>query len=109
MPKKRKTRKEKILLDHKKQATSVEVKPVKSSAINAAPKQTEEVPNGMTFTLPTAQHKPVEKQTASKPSSQTITVSKNEYTYLSNDLMRTALLTCAIVFAELFIKLFIVH
>ena len=108
MPKKRKTRKEKILLDHKKQAAPVEVKPMTPSAATEAP-QTQELPSGTTFTLPATQHKTAEKQAISKPSSQTITVNQNEYTYLSNDLMRTALLTCAIVFAELFIKLFIVH
>ena|SRR5579872_954327 len=108
MPKKRKTRKEKILLDHRKQALHEDVMTVTTSTVNET--QQAQVPaSGMTFSIPTTQSKPSEKSVTSKPVSQAITVTQSEYAYLSNDLMRTALLTCAIIFAELFIKLFIVH
>jgi len=108
MPKKRKTKKEKMVLDHKRQAVHESVNTVTSSAMDETP-QRQESQSSMTFTLPATQHKSTEKPVITKPSSQTITVTHNEYAYLSNDLMRTALLTCAIIFAELFIKFFIVH
>jgi hypothetical protein len=108
MPKKRKTKKDKILLDHKKQVVHKDVNIVISSPVKET-RQKQESSSSLTFSLPTDQHKPSEKLVINKPSSQTITVAQSEYTYLSNDLMRTALLTCAIFFTELFIKLFIVH
>jgi hypothetical protein len=109
MPKRRKTRKEKLLHDQKRQtvhesSTSV----VSSPEIETQMQKQETVTPGMTFSLPETQKPPQTPQKAKQPI-QTITVSQNEYSYLSNDLMRTALLTGAIVFAELFIKLFIVH
>src|SRR5438045_4120829 len=101
MPKKRKTRKEKMVLDHKRQTVHESVNTATSSAIDATP-QRQESQSSMTFTLPATQHKSPEKSMIAKPSLQTITLTQDEYAYLSNDLMRTALLTCAIIFAELF-------
>jgi hypothetical protein len=111
MPKKRKTRKEKKLLDQKKQTVHESTPPVESSPQGQSNQlKQESVATGMmTFSLPETHRKTSEAPVKTKPVAQTITVSQNEYGYLSNDLMRTALLTGAIVFAELVIKLFIAH
>jgi hypothetical protein len=111
MPKRRKTRKDKMLLDQKRQTVHESTPSVVSSPQTETHQQKEEsvATGSMTFSLPETQHKTSEVAQKPKAVTETITVSTNEYGYLSNDLMRTALLTGAIVFAELVIKLFIVH
>jgi len=109
MPKKRKTKKEKMHLDQKKQTVQKVTEPVASSPKSETQERQESSTTGMTFSLPETQQKITQTSQKEKSSPQTISISTNEYGYLSNDLMRTALLTGAIVFAELVIKLFIVH
>jgi hypothetical protein len=96
MPKKRKTLQHKILADQKRSVPS-------SSQITA---EQEQAMPGVTFSLPTS-HGAVQKVT--KPYQEAITIATSEYGYLANDLMRTALLTVAIVITELLIRFFIVH
>ena len=110
MPKKRKTRKEKILNDKKSRVVPESTSPIASSPQNETQQQKQEpVSAGMTFSLPQIKNETSKVPQKTKQSSGTITVSTSDYGYLSNDLMRTALLTGAIVFAELIIKLFIVR
>ena len=109
MPKTRKTRKQKMQHDQKK----VTVHDMTPSGISSpktetpVTKQTSESTG--TYSLPTAETKPQTTTTKAKDITPVVTVSSSEYGYLSNDLMRTALLTGAIVFAELLIRLFVVH
>ena len=110
MPKKRKTRKEKLQHDQKRQPVHSETKSIISSPKKETQQQKQEAQtSGMTFSLPAKQQEAPKVTPPTKQSSTPISISHSEYGYLSNDLMRTALLTGAIVFAELFIKLFIVH
>ena len=108
MPKKRKTRKEKLHHDQKRQTVHESSASVVSSSKTEAQKQ-ESITPGMTFSLPETQKQSTQTPPKTKQSAEPITIAHSEYGYLSNDLMRTALLTGAIIFAELFIKLFIVH
>ena len=105
MPKTRKTRKQKIHHDQKRSA----VHDMTPSSVSSSPTQTHQteqtpVTTG-TYSLPTAETKPPTAHAKTRE----VTISTTEYGYLSNDLMRTALLTGAIVLAELVIRLFIVH
>jgi len=106
MPKKRKTRKEKLLHDQKRQTVHESTSSVVVSPKTETEQKQESVTPAMTFSLSATQEQPA--KTPQKKAT-TISISTDEYAYLSNDLMRTALLTVAIVFAELVIKLFIVH
>ncbi|SRR6266568_632666 len=109
MPKKRKTRKEKILLDNKRQVVQEPAPSVVSSSKKQTPRTEQETEKIETFSLPTAMDKIHTAPEKAKQSIQSITISTNEYGYLATDLMKTALLTGAIVFAELLIRLFFVH
>ena len=99
MPKKRKTRKEKIVTDQKRQVVHQNESSIIPSSKNETHGTGENIQT-VTFSLPTVQ----EKKPATKPASQAVTISTNEYGYLTTDLMRTALLTISIVLAELVIK-----
>jgi hypothetical protein len=105
MPKKRKTRKEKILHDQKEKTVHQVAPPVVSSPKNVAHPQAETTVTSATFSLPITKEKISAKPEKIKETPQTITIATNDYGYLSTDLMRTALLTGAIVFAELLIKI----
>lgn len=104
MPKKRKTRKQKISLDQKRQ-TVHEITPSVTTPQKIETQKTEQetMTSGVTFALPITTHETQRQKV------EAVTVSSNEYGYLGNDLMRTALLTSAIIFAELLIRLFFVH
>jgi|SRR6185437_887913 len=107
MPKKRKTRKEKITHEQKRQRVHDSTSSIVSSTQTSTQQEPQSTSSSMTFSLPDIKQKSPEVIKAKH--SQPVNISTNEYGYLSNDLTRTALLTGAIVFAELFIKLFIVH
>lgn len=104
MPKKRKTRKQKILTDHKKQVVSEMTLPATSAPMQSTEKIKQESITTGTFTLPTiTEHKP--HTTKNQP----IIVSISEYGYLPTDLLRTAVLSGAIIITELLIRFTFVH
>ena len=90
MPKKRKTREQKISSEHKKETVH---QTVSSHLLSEA-----------TFSLsslPT--EKPIIKKTVSRPT--VIAVETDEYTYLRTDLLKTAIITCAIAITEIVVKI----
>jgi hypothetical protein len=90
MPKKRKTREQKILTGQREQT----VHQTSSSHLSSQ----------ATFSLSSlASDKPLTKNTVSKPTA--VVVETNEYNYLATDLQKTAFVTCAIVVAEIVIKI----
>jgi hypothetical protein len=109
MPKTRKTRKQKIQHDQKKPAVH-DMTPSEVSSSRSQAHQTEQTPVATeTYSLPTNETKTPTATVKAKETPLKVTVSTTEYGYLSNDLMRTALLTGAIVFAELVIRMFVVR
>jgi hypothetical protein len=109
MPKKRKTKKQKILHDNKRQTVPEVVSPLPSSSQKETQESAQQTVTPATFSLPVASEKPHTAPEKAKTTTPAVTVSTTEYGYLSTDLMKTALLTGAIVFAELLIRLFFVH
>ncbi len=107
MPKKRKTKKQKILLDNKRQVVQEPAPSVVSSSKNETPQTEQETEKTETFSLPIVMDKTHTIPEKAKQSPLAVTISTNEYGYLATDLMKTTLLTGAIVFAELLIKLFV--
>lgn len=108
MPKKRKTRKQKITVDQKQKMVHESVSYESSSPSNAvtqiahstnAETNTQEV----TFSLPTNDTSSVQKE--SRYSVAQVAISTDDYGYLGKDLVRTVLLSGAIVLAELLIRL----
>jgi len=95
MPKKRKTRQQKISTDQRR--SEVSLSPISAPQEQASP--------SVTFSLPASQKDKPVVQKAIQPQRETVTISIGEYGYLANDLMRTALLTGAIVLTELLIKI----
>lgn len=112
MPKKRKTRKEKIQREHKRQVTQDVAPSISPSPTEHVHSTQEAAMPQMTFSLPetpeTQQKAPIHTKPAA-PKPVVTAISTDEYDYLGKDLVRTALLTGAIVFAELLIRLFFVH
>jgi hypothetical protein len=110
MPKKRKTRKEKIHKDIMRQEVH-ETTPSVSSSQNDHQEQPvqETTPAAMTFSLPTVHSDGNHTQPARTQKITNVAISTEEYNYLGNDLSKTALLSSAIVIAELLIRLFYNH
>ncbi len=89
MPKKVKTRKQKILADLRRKVAPVEVKKVDSA----------------TYSLPSQKSSSISHPVAAKSKSNNqATITTNSYSYLSSDLRRTILLTSAIIIAEIVIR-----
>jgi hypothetical protein len=110
MPKKRKTRNQKISSEQKRQIVHETVLSVDSSSNKTTQSIQQETANqGMTFSLPTNYHSTQTVQKEKKTTSAVTSISTSEYGYLGKDLMRTALLSGAIVIAELLIRLFYTH
>jgi hypothetical protein len=111
MPKKRKTRNQKISSEKKRQIDHETVVSVDSSSSKTTQStQQETATQEVTFSLPTNYHATQTTQKEKKiTSSVTTSISTSEYGYLGKDLMRTALLSGAIVIAELLIRLFYTH
>ena len=113
MPKKRKTRKEKILTDQKKPIVQgIESTTTSHNAMNIpsspAKMQKADIQDGPTFSLPSsyiAKH----EQPKTTISSRAVVISTNEYTYLAKDLKKTALLTGAIFIIEILLRFFYLH
>ena len=113
MPKKRKTRQEKIQIDNKKHVNNEVITSSSSSQnIHTAEKPARDTSAStpMTFSLPVS-HTEIQEIAHSTKIQKNLSVSiaTEEYGYLKGDLLKTALLTGAIVFAELLIRLFFVH
>lgn len=106
MPKKRKTRKQKMLTEQKKQAVHETVPLVDLSEKNAAPAtQLPASAQQITFSLPKHYNNQTEHAKERKPAAAAVAISTSEYGYIGKDLMRTALLSGAIVIAEILIKM----
>jgi hypothetical protein len=104
MPKKRKTRKEKILTDQKKQVVHVTPSAVVSSEKNENHQSDNQTPaQGMTFTLSTANTEVQTSPKKTKPAAAVI--STEEYGYLGVDLLKTAIVTSAVVITEIVIRI----
>jgi hypothetical protein len=105
MPKKRKTRKQKIQFDQKRQAVH-EIPPVIASQKNdtRSSPQTSTVPD-VAFSLPraTEEKKSAPETVTSKET--VVTVPADDYGYLGIDLAKTAIVTCAIVVTEIVIRI----
>ena len=109
MPKTRKTRKQKMQRDQKR-PTVHDMTPPEVSSSRTQTHQAEQTPVATeTYSLSTNETKTPTVTAKAKETASKVTVSTTEYGYLSNDLMRTALLTGAIVLAELVIRMFVVH
>ena len=110
MPKKRRTRKQKILVDQKKHMVH-EPEPVDTSSQKVESQtaaQNTATPD-ITFSLPTTTSTKQPTPRAAKPAVQTVSVLTTEYGYLGKDLVKTALLTGAIIIAELLIRFLYLH
>ena len=106
MPKKRKTRKQKILNEQKRQVVHETLPSVELSEKQAAPLAQQPITTqGLTFSLPTNYNTAHSVQKEKKPVAASVVISTNEYGYIGKDLMRTALLSAAIVLAEMLIKM----
>jgi hypothetical protein len=97
MPKKRKTKEQKILAGQKTQTVH---RPVLSNISIPENKPQQTLTGRETFSLPSM---PTDKSTARKTSATTITILTDEYKYLSVDLLKTAIVTCAIAITEIII------
>lgn len=109
MPKKKRTRKQKIQADQKRQVSyhktsepSSQKAPSPSIPTNAPAEESQPV----SFSLPTSLNNTPSTNTKLHTTSEvTNVITTSEYTYLRKDLVKTALLTGTIVFVELLIKL----
>ena len=90
MPKKRKTREQKIHSEHKKETVHQTVSSHLSSEA--------------TFSLSSlSTEKPIIKKTLTQPT--VIAVETDGYNYLQTDLLKTTIITCAIVITEIVVKI----
>ncbi len=111
MPKKKKTRKQKLQADARRQmipSVSSSSTPVLPAQEPTQPQETNERSES-TFSLPksyTTKSPPTKKLHEEKihTSTQTVSIATHGYQYLAHDLRKTAFLTSAIVVAELLIR-----
>ena len=109
MPKKRKTRKEKVLNEQKRQVVQNITPSMEVSQRSTTPLAQQSTPaQGMTFSLPSSYNRSNAKKEIVSPVKTTI-ISTADYGYLGKDLIRTTLISGAIVLAELLIRLFYLH
>jgi|ERR1700722_3848171 len=105
MPKKRKTRKEKILTGQKKQVVQNITPSIELSQRDSTPRtQQSTMSQEMTFSLPTHYKHSNEKRETVSPA-KTVAISTADYSYLGKDLIRTTLISSAVILAELLIKI----
>lgn len=105
MPKKKRTRKDKIQADIKRQSPSKLAHPNKPSVSisreTTEVNKVEETAIG-TFSLPKGYQKPSQKP-VSIQTPQDVTISTNAYSYLRGDLLKTLFITTVIIAVELLI------
>ncbi|GEM_PF-3333107 len=99
MAKKKKTRKQKILADLRRQARHMNITTPPREEINA----TEEVTQIIPREAATVAYSPVQKDTVPKPAVVNRAVVTADYQYLSRDLLKTIALTISIVVVEVVI------
>jgi hypothetical protein len=102
MPKKKKTLKQKMQADQRRDVTksvTTSHEPSPSTAANPAA-------SGVSFSIPAAHTKKHNERPVAQPRTTAIAIDTNEYTYLSKDLIKTSVLSLLIVVAELAIKFF---
>jgi hypothetical protein len=111
MPKKKRTRKDKIHTDVRRQSTSSADFPKKSvSTTRENDEQSKQAePSIGTFSLPQEYTQNAPKKTAVRANQtiKTVAVDTSSYSYLRGDLLKTTFLTLTIVGAELFVYFFI--
>lgn len=104
MPKLKKTRKQKMKTDQRRQVSSSMTTPSKSVE-KATPEKTQQTPERQSGTYSLSDSFSVKtKASAKQPIHQERAVSTNEYKYLRGDLWKTIFLTSAIVVTELVIR-----
>ena len=102
MPKKKRTRKQKIQTDQRQVDHEVIVRDKQSQPTNpTSTKQQNAVP-GISFSLPTSYANKKVSAPLTQPT--TVAISTNEYTYLGKDLLKTGVLTSVIVIVECLIR-----
>ena len=100
MPKKRKTKEQKIIAEHRQWAVH-ETAPSGVSSQNHASQET--ASQGTTFSLASIK---TDKPTSQKSSQTTaVTIATDEYKYLPIDLSKTAIVTGAIVITEIIVRI----
>ncbi len=105
MPKKRKTREQKILAQEKRQAVQETAPSIVSSQKNdRQPTSTQTLMQGATFSLPAITPDNQSNQRKTKQSVTTIAIATEEYSYLGTDLLKTAIVTGAIAITEIIIR-----
>jgi hypothetical protein len=109
MPKKRKTLKQKINKDLKRHVGPEITPPALSTPMQVTQVIKQETITTGTFTLPTLTDKQSSLSNSAKQGIEAVTVSTSEYGYLPTDLLRTAVISGAIIITEIFIRFFFVH
>jgi hypothetical protein len=105
MPKKRKTKKEKLQKDHKRQVVH-QAQPSVISSEQLGKHTDQQIPTqGMTFSIPTSNTEVQSAPRKTKPTQTTTVISTEEYGYLGVDLLKTAIVTCAVVITEVIIRI----
>jgi hypothetical protein len=105
MPKKRKTRKEKMLKDQKRQVVHETPHPVISSEKKETQKEQQTTSQNITFSLSTANTTVQSAPKKTKPATTATVISTDEYGYLGVDLLKTAIVTSAVVITEIVIRI----
>lgn len=103
MPKKKKTLKQKMQADQRRQPTTA----VRTSSENSPQTipQPAHTSASTSFSLPTT-HAKKHRESREQARTTAIAIDTNEYAYLSKDILKTTLLTSLIVIAELVMKFF---
>jgi hypothetical protein len=107
MPKKKRTKKDKIQTDQRRQ-TSPSLGHTAKAAVTREVEKTPSVgeQTSGTFSLSKEYSGPTKRKTPMQ-TAQTVAISTSAYSYLRSDLLKTTILTSAIVIAELVIYFFI--
>jgi hypothetical protein len=107
MPKKKRTRKDKIQTDLKRQSPTALSRSQSPAAVTREVEhRTEDAkPTTTTFSLPEKYQSKTKVPTARQ--AQTVAINTSSYNYLRGDLLKTFVITTLIIGAELFIYLFI--
>ncbi len=107
MPKKKRTRQQKIQADVKREPTPRSHVNVKSAVTREVKEQRAEAVSSGTFSLPEQFIK--QAATATHVPPKTVTIATAEYSYLRGDLLKTTFLTLGIVVIQLVIHFFVMN
>lgn len=108
MPKKKRTREDKIQADKRRQSATQTVHLNKKAAVTREVENKPEAPaaTSSTFSLPKEYGNAKSKTAAPASTTQTVAINTSAYNYLRGDLLKTTFLTTAIIAAELIIYFF---